>query len=31
MYIPEEGKESDLNSRDGGLVNSYLYFADGEH
>lgn len=30
MYTPEEGKGSDLNSKDRGHVNSYLYFADGK-
>lgn len=28
MYIPAERKGSDLTDR--GLVNSYLYFADGK-
>lgn len=30
MYMPEEGKGSDLNSKDRGLVNSHLSFAGGK-
>lgn len=30
MYIPVEGKGPDLNSKDRGLVNSYLSFSGGK-